>query len=76
MNNEGTDITTPKSTVKVIVVGGDPNVTIEGKIIENSGTHSVVGTTGTSGSSGPSPVYAQMKNIKKFYFKGKYPKPR
>lgn len=73
MNYEGTDITTPKSTVTI--KSDDPNVTIEGKLNGYTG-NGTTGTTGTTGSSGPEPVKEQMKHIKKFYFKGKYPKPR
>jgi hypothetical protein len=71
MNYEGTDITTPKSTVTI--KSDDPNVTIEGKLIHYNDS----GTTGTSGSSGPRPAKDSFKEInEKYHFKGKYPKPR
>lgn len=78
MNTEGTDITTPKSTVTV--KSDDPNVTIDAKLNGPTGigdSSCSSGTTGTSGSNGPSPIKDPMKGInKKYYYKGKYPKPR
>ena len=69
MNYEGTTLIPPKSTVEVIC--DDPNISMTVKFIEGNGT------TGTSGSSGPSPIKDPMKGInKKYHYKGKYPKPR